>query len=90
MKRSVAILCVMAILMMVGGSALAWRPAGWVYHTGDCAYSTGDAEWYYFNAADTQWRVNLVSTAWASELVCRQVDSEPGKCVCACKHTNSL
>ncbi len=64
MKRNVVILCVMAVLMLIGGSAVAWRPTGWVYHTGDYAYSMGDAEWYYFNVADTQWRVNLVSTVW--------------------------
>ena len=64
MKRRVIIFCAMTLFMLAGSSVQAWQPVGWVYHAGDYAYSTGESKWYYFNAADTQWRVNLTSGVW--------------------------
>ncbi len=53
---------ILAILIVT--TTLAWQPSGWIYHTGAYAYSIGEGEWYYFNAADTQWRVDLASGVW--------------------------
>ncbi len=63
--RKVRIALVVALSSaLFSTSALAWRPNGWVYHTGTYAYSIADNEWFYFNTADTQWRVNLGTGQW--------------------------
>ena len=43
-----------------------WEPSGWVYYAWPYAYSVNASRWYFFNASDTQWRVNLSRDQWGT------------------------
>ena len=43
-----------------------WEPQGWVYYAWPYAYSFAEGRWHFFNAADTQWRVNLSNGQWGA------------------------
>ena len=62
MKR---MLMVFGVGLMLAGTAVGWRPSGWVYHDHPWAYDAGEGDWYWFNP-DTQWVVNMSSGAWAT------------------------
>ena len=41
-----------------------WEPQGWVYFAWPYAYSFSEERWHFFNASDTQWRVDLSNGQW--------------------------
>ena len=43
-----------------------WEPVGWVYYAWPYAYSANESRWYFFNAEDQQWRVNLSTSQWGT------------------------
>jgi formylglycine-generating enzyme required for sulfatase activity len=42
-------------LMLLAGSAQAWRPAGWVYASWPYAYEQGTRDWYWFSPQHVHW-----------------------------------
>ena len=43
-----------------------FEPFGWVYYAWPYAYSANESRWYFFNAEDQQWRVNLSTSQWGT------------------------
>jgi formylglycine-generating enzyme len=62
MKKLLTTLGLAAVLAQ---GALAWRPAGWVFNDYPWAYESASGDWYWFNAPDVQWVVNMGSGQWA-------------------------
>jgi len=59
--RFLGIAAMVAMLCLANASA--WQPSGWVYHSGDYAYSSANGEWYFFSAED-MWVVDLDTGSW--------------------------
>ena len=49
---------------MLAVSAEAWQPSGWVYMDYPWAYESTSGDWYWVNAPDSQWVVNMDSDEW--------------------------
>lgn len=52
MKRPLGVL---ALILLLTGTAQAWKPSGWVWQTWPYAYDHDTGAWYWFDADDTQW-----------------------------------
>jgi len=51
-------------LVVVGVSCWAVHPEEWGYKSGDYAYAPDPAQWFYLNALDTQWVVDVQTGTW--------------------------
>jgi formylglycine-generating enzyme required for sulfatase activity len=63
MKKLLTTLGLVAVLAQ---GALAWRPAGWVYHDYPWAYDGTSGDWYWFHTLSRQWVARMDSGAWAT------------------------
>jgi formylglycine-generating enzyme len=64
MKRLLAVLGVLGA-MGFAQVAEAWQPSSWVYNDYPWAYDAASGDWYWFNAADSQWVANMGNGQWA-------------------------
>ena len=66
MKTMKLILLAIMLSMLGALPAQAVHPADWAYHNGNYAYSPDAPGWFYFNALDTQWVVDINDGVWGT------------------------
>ncbi|MFC1451843.1 hypothetical protein ACFLSJ_00695 [Verrucomicrobiota bacterium] len=52
------------IVLLLGGSTLAWVPSEWVWFTWPFAYSFNEGGWYYMNQGDRMWCLRFDTGQW--------------------------
>jgi len=64
MRRLAYVFLVLLLMSVFVADSQAVVPEGWAYHSGDYAYAPDAPGWFYFNAIDTQWVVDLDTGIW--------------------------